>query len=244
MEPTEFRTGVIRPIECTREAWNLIKPNYWLLLAIFIVGAMVGAVTLYILIGAMISGIIRCYLNQIDGRPVRFDDLWTGIKLFWPSLPVTILVVIPAVAWVLVLFVTIYLPILMMAMMGERIRGDDVMTFGAGAFVVDFVVAIVMICFHTLLTFSFPLIVDRGLTGLTPAVVSAKAVLKNMKGIGGLICVNFVLALAGQLAFCVGIYLVIPLIMTTSLVAYRKVFPALDPPHLEPPPPNVYSGVS
>ena len=57
---------------------------------------------------------------------------------------------------------------------------------------------------------------------------SARASLKNIGGIAGLIGVNLlVLALAGELVFCVGLCLVIPLLTATSLVAYRKVFPKL-----------------
>jgi len=241
MEPIEFRTGVIRPIECVKEAWAIIKPDYWLLFAIFIVGAIIGGITLYVLIGAMVCGIMYCYLRRIDGYPVQFEDLWKGMSFFWPSLPVTILIVIPIVVWMVILFSTIYLPIIMAAVMGERLNGDDLMGIAGGAFAVDLVVALVMICFHTLLTFSFPLVIDRGLTGFKPALVSAKAVLKNIKGITGLIGVNFVLAMLGWLACGIGIYLVIPLVMATSLVAYRKVFPAMTAPRLNPPPPNAYS---
>jgi hypothetical protein len=243
MQPTEFRTDVIKPIECAKEAWELIKPNYWLLFAIFLVGALIGAFTAYILIGAMVCGIIYCYLRQIDGYSVTFEDLWKGFGFFWPSLPVTILIVVPTVIWIAVLFTTIYLPIIMAAVMGDRLSGDEMISFLGGAFLVDSIVAIFMICIHTLLTFSFPLVVDRGLTGISPALISAKAVWGNLKGICGLVGVNFVLVLAGELACGIGLYLVIPIVMATSMVAYRKIFPAMSVPNLNPPPPNAYSGL-
>ena len=97
MQPTEFNVNAIRPIECVKEAWELIKPDYWILFAIFLVGAVIGAISLYVLIGAMVSGIMYCYLRRIDGYPVRFEDLWKGLSFFWPSLPVTLLVFVPAV---------------------------------------------------------------------------------------------------------------------------------------------------
>ena len=243
MQPTEFRTGVIKPIECVKEAWELIKPNYWLLFAIFVVGALIGAFTAYVLIGAMICGIMYCFLRQIDGYDVKFEDLWKGMVFFWPSLPVTILFVVPIVTWIIVLFVTIYLPIIMAATLGERLSSDELLGVLGGAFAVDLVVALVMISLHTMLTFSFPLIVDRRLTGFTPIAVSARAVLTNLGGIGGLIVVNFGIMLAGELACGVGIYLAAPLVMATSLVAYRKVFPRIGGPKLEPPPPTAYSGL-
>lgn len=243
MQPTEFRTNVVRPVECAKEAWQLIKPNYWLLFAILLVGAVVGAMTAYVLIGAMVCGIMLCYLRQIDGYPVQFEDLWKGIKFFWPSLPVALLIFIPTVIWILILFTTMYLPLIMSAAMGDRLSGDEMMSYLGGVFLVDCVVAILMVCVHTLLTFSFPLVVDRGLRGFSPVIVSAKAVWGNLKGLCGLIGVNFVLVLAGELACFVGLYLVMPVIMATTLVAYRKIFPALTATNLNPPPPNAYSGL-
>ncbi len=34
----EFNTGVIRPVECMKEGWELIKDEYWLFLGITFVG--------------------------------------------------------------------------------------------------------------------------------------------------------------------------------------------------------------
>jgi hypothetical protein len=243
MQSTEFRTGVIKPIECVKEAWQLIKPDYWILFAILLVGALIGAFTLYVLIGAMMCGIMYCYLRRIDGYSVQFDDLWKGFSFFWPSLPAAILIVVPLVIWILILTVTLYLPIVMSAVMGNRLSGDELMATFGGVFIVDLIVAIVMISFHTLLTFAFPLIVDRGLKGFAPIAVSARAVVKNLGGIGGLIIMNFLMVLCGELACGIGLYFVMPLLMATTLVAYRKVFPALHTPHLNPPPPNAYSGL-
>ncbi len=38
MPPIEFKTGVIRPIECFKEGWELIKDQYWLFMGISVVG--------------------------------------------------------------------------------------------------------------------------------------------------------------------------------------------------------------
>jgi uncharacterized membrane protein len=71
---------------------------------------------------------------------------------------------------------------------------------------------------------------------------SARAVLKNIGGVVGLIVVNFGLVFLGYLALCIGIYFVIPIIIAGQLVAYRRVFPRLNPPNFNPPPPNIYRG--
>src|SRR5580765_3300196 len=145
MQNTEFRTGVIKPIECVKEAWELIKDEYWILFAISIVGAMIGGISLYVLIGSMICGIFGCYLKKIDGGRVTFDDLWKGFKFFWPSLLVTIVIVAPIVFFTVVMFVTIYLPIITAAVMGNDANGGAILgTFVVGL-VIDVVIAVIMI---------------------------------------------------------------------------------------------------
>lgn len=227
----EFTVGQIRPIECVKEAWQLIKDDYWMLFAISIVGAMIAGATLYILIGPMICGIFYTYLKKVDGERIAIDDLWVGFKYFGPSLIVALLIVVPLVGWMVFLFTTLYLPLVMVAVGGSRVSGDELMAVLAIALILDLVIAIAMTIVHSLLIFSFQLIVDRGLSGWESVKLSARAVMKNLGGVGGLIALNMLMTIGGMLAFCIGIYLVIPLITATSIVAYRKVFPRIVPQH-------------
>lgn len=238
MTNTEFRTGVIRPVECVKEGFELIKKDYWLLFAILIVGALIGGATMYILGGAMFCGIFIAYLNAIDGRPVVFDDLWKGMTYFGPGLVVVLFMMVPVVAYYVFVYVTVFAAIFGGAQAGEAGLVGAFVVIG----IIDLVVLILMVCFHTLLTFALPLIVDRNLGAVDAMKTSAKAVWANMSGVAGLIGVNFGLVLAGYLALCVGVYFVIPIMMAGNLVAYRRVFPSLDSrPNLTPPPPSSYS---
>ena len=80
------------------------------------------------------------------------------------------------------------------------------------------------------------------MTGWQSVIVSAKAVLKKLRGVTSLWAVSFVAALAGYLALCVGIYFVIPVILAANVAAYRKVFPKIEDGLDGPPPPDAYSG--
>lgn len=243
MQNAEFTRGEIRAIECAREAWTLIKDEYWMLFAVSLVGALIGGISMYVLIGAMICGIFYCYLKKIDGGKVVFDDLWVGFKYFWPSLGLTLAVVVPIVAFILIMFVTVYLPIITTAMMGNKANEKALLgTFAAGL-AIDLIVAVVMVCVHSLLVFAFPLIVDRRLSSWDAMKLSARAVLKNLGGVGGLIGVNFLMALVGEAACGIGLYLMIPIITATNIVAYRRVFPKSPSPSIEPPPPSAYPGL-
>jgi uncharacterized membrane protein len=112
--------------------------------------------------------------------------------------------------------------------MGSNLSQDEFMLLLGGTLVAELVFAFFMVCLHTLLMFAFPLIVDRNLSAGKAMMTSAKAVWKNMSGVIGLFLVAFVLAIAGYLFFCIGIYFVIPIIIAANIVAYRKVFPAVN----------------
>src|SRR5829696_1943276 len=238
MSSPEILTGRVKPVECFKEGWELIKDEYWLLFAVTLVGALIGGMTLYILFGSMICGIFYAYLRKIDGGRVVFDDLWKGFNWWAPGLIVTLFIVVPMFA----VYIILYLPFLMAVTMGSKLSQDELFGLLAGAAVIDFFVIVVMVCVHTLLMFSFPLIVDRNLGAFKAMGTSARAVLKNIGGVTGLLLLNFGIAILGQMALCVGVYFVIPIVMAGNIVAYRKIFPAIDPSSFAPPPPSTYQG--
>jgi len=237
MAETEFRTGVIRPVECLKEGWELIKDQYWLLFGITIVGAMIGGASLYIVLGAMLCGIFDCYIRKIDGKPVQFDDLFKGFDYFTPSLLLVAIIVLPTIVFMAIM----YLPIVMAIILGANLGEDKLLTFGVSAIIVDVVVAVLMTCFHTLVMFSFPLLVDRKLSAPDAVRTSARAVWGNLSGVAGLYGVGFLLSIAGFLLCFVGVYLTIPIIIAGNVVAYRKIFPSGENRN-QPPPPDAYQG--
>ncbi len=233
---TEFQIGVIKPIECFREGWEIIKSDYWTFFVISLLGGFIGGVSFYILIGAMLCGIYYCFLRKIDGYPASFDNLWKGFDYFTPSLLVTILIVVPMI----IIFGVVYTPLILAAVMGNRLSPDELTGLFLGAIAVDIVLAFVVTCFHTLLLFAFPLIVDRNLTARQAIVTSAKAVWRNLGGVVGLIAVGLVLSLFGIITCGIGMYFIMPILMAGYAVAYRKIFPAATGGNFNPPPPNFY----
>ena len=223
MQPTEFRTGVISPVECVKEGFEIIKSDYWMLFAISLVGALIGGVTMYILFGAMICGIFYAFLKKIDGHAVVFEDLWKGMNYWAPGLIVTLFVVVPLFVYYIGAYISFIAAVFAGAQMGEA----GVVAFMLGALGIDLVILIVLVCFHTLLMFSYPLIVDRNLGAIEAMKTSAKATWYNLGGVAGLMGVNMVLGLIGM-ALCIGTYFVIPIIIAGNVVAYRRVFPSLN----------------
>lgn len=224
MDSRQFRTGVINPIECVKEGFELIKSDYWLLFAVTLVGMLIGGFTMDILLGAMLCGMFYAYLNKIDGRPVSFDDLWKGMGWFVPGLVVVLVIVVPMIFF----YVGVYISMIGALVLGSQIGQGAVTAFFFGALALDVVFVILMVCFHTLLMFAFPLIVDRNLGPVAAMTTSARAVWRNLGGVAGLIGVNFVLAILGYMALCVGVYFVVPVMIAGNVVAYRRVFPSLQ----------------
>lgn len=234
----EFKTGVIRPVECYKEGWELIKDQYWLLFGITLVGALIGGASLYILFGAMICGIFYCYFQKIDGRAFKFEDLFKGFNYFLPGLVVVIFIVVP----IIVVYIFIYLPFIAAIVMGPKLSSGELTTLILSAAAIDLVFIVLMVCLHTLLIFAFPLVVDRNLSGFQAMKLSARAVWNNLSGVAGLFVVGFGINLVGAMLFCVGIYFTVPIIIAGNIVAYRKVFPRPENQIFNPPPPDAYRG--
>ena len=127
-----FRSGVIKPIECFREGWEAIKPHYWILFAISVVGLMIGGATMYVLLGAMICGVFYCFLQVCDGVEPKFEDLFKGFGFWLPSLLVLAVIILPT----MIVIGVVYVPILLATMMGSRMSEDELFTMLVGTFAV------------------------------------------------------------------------------------------------------------
>src|SRR5258706_5985952 len=192
----QFRTGVIKPVECVKEGWALIKDQYWLFLGIVVVGIFVGGAVPLVLIGPMMVGIYMCYFRRMRGEPVDFGLLFKGFDYFAQSLIAALIQMIPMV----VVMVPAYI-IMFALMMTSMPRGGGSMDPDASSrflytfFGFELVFLVVMIAVGitvgVFFMFAFPLIADRGLSGLDATKLSIKAGKANFGGILSLLLLNF-----------------------------------------------------
>ena len=242
MANIEFKVGVIRPVECVKQGWELIKDQYWLIFAVSLVGMLIaGIVPFGILFGPMLCGIFYCLLQKASGRNVSFEGLFKGFDYFMPSLVATLFLIVPA----FVLGIFAYVPLIMMqfSMMNSRNPNpSNVFGYFAVFGVIMLFVALVIGTIHALLMFAYPLIVEHNLSGVDAAKLSARAVMKNLGGIGGLIAVHIGLVFVGYLLCFIGVYFVLPILFASIVVAYRQVFPPPINQNYNPPPPNAFRG--
>jgi hypothetical protein len=240
--PTEFRTGVIAPVECYKEAWALIKDQYWLFLGIVFVGMLIGGLVPIVLFGPMMVGVYICFLSKMRGEPVEFGHLFKGFDYFVQGLVAGLIQMIPFFV-VMIPFYIIWFAYLVTSMPrgGGRMDPNDaqtfVFTFLGFELVFIAIIVVVGIIVHIFFMFSFPLIADRHLSGLEAVKLSIRAGKANFVGILLLLLLSTGLGILGVLACYVGAFLLMPISIAAYAVAYRRVFPESMPGFATPPPP-------
>jgi hypothetical protein len=225
----EFRTGVIRPVECFQEGWELIKKDYWLFFGITAVGMLLAGFIPIIGVGTMFCGIYYCLLQKIDGRRPEFADLFKGFEYILPSLVATLAIIVPTVISMIFMYGSM-IAIFLSYANGRTGRIDESAFYALfGTMIIEGVLfGLLMGVLHALIMFAYPLIVEHKLNGWEAFKLSAKAVWKNLNGVIGLIALEFVLGVIGYMGLAIGIYFVLPIMFAGVAVAYRKVFPKND----------------
>ncbi len=225
---------------------GMIKDQYWIFFAMTLVGMLIGGVSMNILLGAMYCGIYYALLRKMRGETVAFEDLFKGFSFFVPALVATLIFIIPIFISMFVTYGSMFA--MMFTMIDSRGRVNPAAIFSLYAVIIveGVVFAVLISCIHAFVTFSYPLIVERNMSGWAAFKLSARAVWANLSGVIGLILVEFALGFIGYLACGFGLYFVFPVLFAGVAVAYRRVFPYLGnenynrPPSNIPPQPNAY----
>ncbi|MGB7924128.1 MAG: hypothetical protein WCF57_12875 [Pyrinomonadaceae bacterium] len=228
----EFNRGAIRPMECLRGGWELVKGDYWLFLGITVVGILVGSVVpLGILMGPMMCGIYMCYLRRMRGEQIEFGQLFKGFDYFGESVIATLIQAVPIVVLIAPIYIVFFIGMSTLAperRSGRRTVSDpsSLITFLIVMGVVFLVVMLIIMALSVLFVFSYPLIVDRKLSGVDAVKTSARAIFGNIGGAAGLMFLNVLLGIVGLLFCYVGAFLWMPVGLAAWAIAYRQVFPA------------------
>lgn len=216
-----FHTGAVKPIECFKTGWNIIKDQYWLFLGITFVGMLIGSLVPFnILMGPMMCGIYMCilYKHRVGSPP--FDMLFKGFDHFAQSLIATLIMVVPMFA-IMVPFYIIFMVYSIALSEQHAEPGALFFIVLLLMFVVFFVLYILMGLFFTL---AYPLIADRGLSGVEALKTAGKAAWRNLGGMLGLLLLEMLLFMVGLACCYVGIIFILPISMAASTVAYLQVF--------------------
>ncbi len=212
------------------DAWTRVKDQYGLFLGITAVGLLLGSLApLGILMGPMMCGIYLCYRQQAKGLPVTFDLLFKGFDHFAQAFIASLLMM---VATLVVVFPLMVLGILLAVLTGVLgSMGDSHMIeegapflgcfLFAGFFLVLMVASLLISVFFT---FTYPLILDRGLPAMDAVKLSFQAARANLGGLLLLALANALLGFLGLLCCYIGVLLALPIIYGTHWLCYERVF--------------------
>ena len=240
----EFRRNAVQPVQCIKDAWALIKDQYWLFVGICAVGLLVAsAVPLGILMGPMMCGIYMIFFKRMRNEPFEFGLLFKGFDFFGPSLVATLLHVIPIMAIVVPAYIIFYFGFVFSIIAQGNEPNPAVMLGVMALFGVFWLVMFIIIIFISIgFTFSYTLIVDRKLQAMDAIKLSFKAAMANFWRILGMTLLTGLLTFVGLMLCYVGAFLVFPLQYGAIAVAYERVFGLSDPTqgvsNLPPPPPS------
>jgi len=235
---SDFNVGVVAPFECLKEGWALIKDRYWLFLGLALVAKLLGGAVPIVLIGPMMCGWYVCMFAQMRGQPVEFGDLFKGFDYFVQGLVAAAIQIVPILI-VLVPSFVIFFVFMIANMPHDRYARDSGPPpgFVIGVCLIMLVMMVISLAIHILFVFAFPLIVDRKLSGWDAIKLSARASMKNLGGIVGLVLLNVGLTFLGAFACYVGAIFVIPITFAADAAAYRRIFPDIAPNLMSSPPP-------
>lgn len=231
----EFNRGAVRPMECLRGGWDLIKGQYWLFLGMSVVAILVGsAVPMGILMGPMMCGLDLAFFRRQRGEPVTFDLLFKGFDYFKESVIATLIQVVPMILILIPTYIISFALFFTTFKPGRRGAPPDLFPFFAFMSAIFLVIMAISIAIGIFFAFTYPLIVDRRLSGVDAVKTSIKAATGNLGGVLGLMLMMMLLSAVGVLFCYVGALLILPVHFAAWTVAYRQVFSPLSAP---PPPP-------
>jgi hypothetical protein len=236
MTNIQFQTRAIDAQGCVANAWNVITNKFWMYIGVGILTViLIGLIPVLniFLFGPVMGGFFYLVLRDMRGEPVEFGMMFKGFEKFVPLMLAGIVQSIPGIIYQAIQFASDVSKIAGSVSNGG-VSGDLFQSepTGAAAASVSLLTGIVILGFGLLgvawnLAFSFaiPLIVEHDLRVGDALKTSINAAVENVGGLLLLVLIESGVAILGMLAFCLGIFVAIPVIYAANAFAYRMVFP-------------------
>jgi hypothetical protein len=247
MTPVNYQRRAIDPRGSIDQAWELVKRRIWLYIGATLVMLLAQQLPYvgYFLVAPMTGGFAYIVLHDLKDEPIDFVMLFKGFEKFLPLVALTLIQAAPAL---LVVGIAYLAPTL--GLFGNPfpatsdIMNQDPVTgaisYGISAGVVIWVIGYVAfsIIWGWALTFAIPLIIEHGVSIGDAIKLSFAAAFSNIGGLFVLGLWSGLVALLGVLALFVGLFVAMPVIQAAQVIAYRQVFPPLNDPRPDMPPPT------
>jgi len=237
-----YNRRAVDPIECIKAGWELVKPQYWLFVGMAFIAYAIGQAVPVLLMGPMLCGFYLCLFTVRRREPIEFGTLFKGFDFFGPSVVAMLLHAIPIAIIIVPAYLMFFAGIFVSAAAQSQ-TDSPVAVLGVffTFFLVIVVIFVLVIIISVGFAFTFPLIVDRRLSGLDAVKLSFKAGMANFWRLLGMMLLTSIMATVG-FAFCIiGMFLVLPISYAAIGAAYEQVFGLKDQrefaPDMPPPPP-------
>ncbi|MBA3515333.1 MAG: hypothetical protein H0T77_13270 [Pyrinomonadaceae bacterium] len=239
---TPSKRGAVQPIYCLKTGWILVRDQYWLFVGMSAVAIILGSLVPFgIMFGPMMCGIYLSVFQRRRGQTVEFGALFKGFDFFGESVVATLVHYLPIVIIIIPFYIALYGGLfLIMPRQGRDPDPSTLIGFFAVLVVFGLIMMVLIILLSVIFTFSYPLIVDRKMSGIDAVKLSARGALANFWPLLGLLLLNGLIGFAGVLLCYVGIFLALPVTLAAIAVAYEQVFGLgeVPGPILPPPPPS------
>lgn len=252
----QYYKSAIDATGCVSNAWNLIKPNYWMFFGIslltYVLIACIPCFNVF-LMGPVMGGFYYTTLKAMRNEPIEFGMMFKGFERFVPLMVVGLIQSVPSIIYQGFDISIRVGNVGVESILGGTTRNGEVdpaLIFASGYFIVILVIAVVLMIFSIVwgisFAFAIPIAVENeSLSPIDALKLSARASWSNVGGIIILAILSLLISLAGVLALCIGVFFVLPIVWVAWVFAYRQVFPDLSPAptyRSEPPPPDAYQG--
>lgn len=219
----------IRPMDCLSESWHLLSHQYWVFLAIALVGLLIQSfVPLNILTGPMLCGIFLAWFALAKGELITFEMLFKGFDFFVPSLIASLILVAVVLVVLLPCYVLLFAGIAVGAAAGQETPEIAGLAALLSISVFFLVVLTLMTVIMTLFIFVYPLIVDRKLGAVDALKTSAAAAWANLWGVLGILGLTSLIVTIASFLCIVPAFFVTPWCIGAVAIAYRRVFPEMS----------------
>jgi uncharacterized membrane protein len=244
-DQTDFKRNAVSPMDCLKGGWALIKDQYWLFVGMALITLMIGsAVPFGVLMGPMMCGLNLAFLQRREGKTVEFGTLFKGFDYFREGAIAALLHYVPMMLIIAPFYVVLLLAQFGMMASSNRGEPNTAAVFGfLGLFAIGFPIMMILIIVLSIgFAFTYPLIVDRKLSGIDAVKLSFRAGMANFWRLFGLFMLSALMGVGGVLLCYVGLVFVLPISFAAMAVAYQQVFgtrPVQSP--YPPPPPATFT---
>ena len=224
---------------CLARSWALYRSNFGLIFfstLVVIVAASaasgfpyIGPVLGFVLNGVLYGGLYAFYLKLIRGQKAELTDAFDGFRVApGPLILASVVTSVLITAAVLIAAIPLMIalgPILSTYAQDPSQAPDLLLTaLGTGTILNIILCVLVAFLLYLLWIFTFPLVIDKRMDFWPAMEASRKQVMNNFGGMASLFFAGILLAIAGLLACCIGLFFVLPVFFGAVTYAYEDLF--------------------